>query len=72
VRVLVDPDLRQRLGQAAREDVQRFSVAQHADALVRLYTDLALARDAHLHGKASVVRAPAQVVRAAWAPRRRE
>ena len=52
-RVLVDPDLRRRLGQAAREDVQRFGVAQHADALVRLYTDLALAHDPHLRGKAA-------------------
>jgi glycosyltransferase involved in cell wall biosynthesis len=51
VRVLLDPVLRQQLGQGAREDVQRFGVAEHADKLIRLYKDLAPARSIGAHRK---------------------
>ena len=52
-RLVIDHDLRKRLGDTARDDVQRFGIANHAKALVRLYTALALARDAHLKGRAA-------------------
>jgi glycosyltransferase involved in cell wall biosynthesis len=52
-RLVIDQDLRKRLGDSARDDVQRFGIANHAKALVRLYTDLALTSHAHLKGKAA-------------------
>lgn len=44
VRVLQDPGLRARLSAGAREDVVRFGVAAHAEALTRIYDQLVRAR----------------------------
>jgi glycosyltransferase involved in cell wall biosynthesis len=49
VRLLLDSDLRQRLGAHARKDAERFAVDRHAVVLLRTYSTLLVARSNVVH-----------------------